>query len=282
MLALAHSGDPRAASAIEDYLDDRDSFTRCAAAFALAFVDSPVSAALLDSLSDSEVWVRKAAAFTLGWRRDPRAVDALIQMLRDESLVNSRRFTGSRFEEYSANLAAFLPQSSYDVTSLHPVVTESLLVGLGAAARRALETALKHGGPMNESLCGPLAQLGWTPSDATEEFFSFLVDRDRTYAERQKACDELTMLSTYRPEDISASTLTRSVRGSGGSHDVHLRASITGLVAKGVVPLWREVAGATYSDEEKAALRECLKEILQRHGSIVTPDAREGIESALA
>jgi len=113
--ALAKSGDPRAAPALIQLLDDPIVPTRCQAAQALAklrdlaaidplirklqtdvplvrrkavaaltrFSDPRINPALIQALADPDAWVNEVAALALGKRGERRAVPALIALLDD-------------------------------------------------------------------------------------------------------------------------------------------------------------------------------------------------------
>jgi hypothetical protein len=303
MLQLARSANAaEATNAIEPYLTDDDWLTRCAAAFALGFVPGPSPDSLILTLGGSEVpemvlasggdtrvealedAVRNVAAYALAMKRDERSVPRLIRMLRHQDRLNSRRFRGSDYEEFSKAVPALLPKESSKVNQLYGPVIEHLLLSLGPAAIDAIIRSLNWGGMMNELLCGPLMLVGWKPSNATEEFFSFLIDRSRTTSERDRKLDSCDFLDVFAESDISLQTLVRSLIWYAGDHDPHLRCAIAPLVCDGVLPLWKEVERSSqYSERESRALRGCLTDMLQRpmYTDRMKESTRAEIEQAL-
>ncbi len=302
MLQLARSAKPADATrAIEPYLTDDDWLTRCAAAFALSFVPGPAPDSLVSTLGGSEVpemvlagggdtlveptedAVRDAAAYALAMKRDERSVPRLIRMLRHQDRLNSRRFRGSDYEEFSRAVPALLPTESSKVSSLYGPVIEQLLLSLGPVAQEAIVRSLNWGGMMNLLLCGPLMLLsGWRPSNATEEFFLFLIDPRRTTSERDRKLDSCYFLDAFRESEISLQALVRSLICDFQDHDPHLRSNIAPLVCDRILPLWRELdRSSEYSERENRALRGCLSDMLQRYKGRMMENTRMEIECAL-
>lgn len=301
MLRIAQSlGRNEAARAIEPYLMEDDWLTRRAAAFAFCFVSGPAPDSLVSALGGSEVSefvlagggdtmvapledaVRDAAAYALACMGDKRSVPRLVRMLRWQDTLNSRRFRGSEYREFSQEAASLAPQSADQVSDLYGPVVEHLLKRLGVAAQDFIIRSLNYGGLMNELLCGPLMLDNWRPANATEEFFLFLADDCRTSSERERLLDSGNFLSSFDERDISSSTLVRSLISQANDHDYHLRSAFAPLVCRGTVPLWRELSRASeYAPREVRALRACLSDLLSRYGRQVAKSVSAGIQEAL-
>lgn len=82
-VALGDIGDPAAIPALEEVLDDPDTYVRSRAALALAAIGEPARAGLITALRDGNERVRWSAALALGNIGGESAVAALIGALRD-------------------------------------------------------------------------------------------------------------------------------------------------------------------------------------------------------
>ena len=276
---IAGLGDPRGSALIDPLLTSPDVNVQISAAFAIGFVPSAKSANALASvlrvipeLTEGQVDVRARrlwppVAYTLGLLRDPRAVDALIQLLREiDYAIRGPSITGlenthsSMYQAYASDRLSYLPRGADDVglTQLSGFVVEDLLVQLGKFAAKRLRSAINYGGMDNQNLCYPLRRLGWVPSGPVEELFWNITDPDKSSTEH----DLDLGLPAWNHNARQAVTRSLVARGS---FDMNFGACIRRSVASGVIPLWEEADFAReYDGRTITALRSFLKDMTWR------------------
>ncbi len=301
MLQIAKSASPgEATGAIEPYLTGPDWLTRVAAAFAFSFIAGSGPDSLIAALGGSEVdeltlagggdtnvdykedAVRDAAAYSLACKGEVRCIPRLVRMLRYQNMLNSRRFIGREYDELSSAAGALAPKNPTDVSRLYGPVVERLLLNFGSPAQIFIIRSLNWGGLMNELLCGPLVLSNWIPTNATEEFFLFLIDDKRSIAERDQMLDNGKFLTKFDEPDISPATIARSLISYIEEHDPHLRSWIAPLVCQGKMPLWEELSRTSeYLPREIRALRSCLSDILWRYKDKMAETIKTHIRRAL-
>lgn len=151
----------------------------CAASASLS--DDASFARTLGMLSDDNWRVRFAAAVALGDRRDPRAVDALVQTLRAES--EAPVFSQPKLE-------ASIPAGS----------NRTLDVPFPPGTTESTKEAWRRRGRLIQAICFALGDIGVATPAALELMHVYALNQDLDYMVRASATRALGLLA--RPESL--------------------------------------------------------------------------------
>jgi len=152
--------------------------------FCAANITQPDEAAFTQTLAllADENWrVRYSAAIALGDRRDPRAVDALVQALRREN--EAPLFTQPKLE------------GGAHAGSNHPFE-----VIFPTGTTEETKEAWRCRGRVLQAACLALGNIGTTTPAALELLHDYALDQSRDYAVRAAACKALGQIAN--PESL--------------------------------------------------------------------------------
>lgn len=152
--------------------------------FCAANVTNPDEAAFTQTLAllGDENWrVRYATAIALGDRRDSRAVDGLVQLLRRENAAPL--FTQPKLEG-----------------SAHAGSNESFQVLFPEGTTEEIKEFWRCRGRVIQAACLALGNIGSATPDALELLHEFALNQNRDYAVRAAACKALGQIDS--PESL--------------------------------------------------------------------------------
>jgi len=156
-----------------------DKMEFCAAHAAQA--DDASFSEMLALLGDDNWRVRYAAAVALGDRRDPRAVDALVNVLQNEN--EAPLFTQPKLEG-SAHAGSNIP---YEIV-------------FPEGTTEATKEAWRRRGRVIQAACLALGNLGTATPALLDLLHGYATDQSRDYAVRAASCHALGQLG--RPESL--------------------------------------------------------------------------------
>ncbi len=137
---------------------------------------------ILALLGDDNWRVRHAAAVSLGDRRDPRAVDALVETLNRENdapLFNQPKLEGGAHAGSAAVFDVIFPPGTTEET----------------------KEVWRRRGRLIQSACLALGNIGTATPDVLALLNDYALDQGRDYAVRAAACKALGQLA--RPESLA-------------------------------------------------------------------------------